>query len=232
MKVPPEHWTNCIEDADVYFFLSEMFNEPEGGKLLEIGSHDESAEATQIFTKLGYKVIAVDLREPSDDRAGIDYQYLRHDFCDLPLDFIKEHAGTFDAAYSISALEHFGLGTYREGPMNWYYDVIACRQTWQLLKEGGSFYVTVPYGRTFLDLVPYWRVYDEKALQQRIVQDFTVLSYGFFFSAWCEDNGKLLQKGHAYTKAEADQYPGHPPHCTSIVRMKKISKNRLAPDGR
>lgn len=218
--------TNCI-DTNV---LLSCFNENHQ-RILEIGSHDESPAAAVEFARRGCSVTAVDLREPECPHANKLYEFIRGDFCNLPDKWMKENIGTFDAVYSISAIEHFGLNAYLEGPLNLSYDVVAMRLAWMLLREGGTAYISVPYGRMHLTLTPRWRVYNARSLNERIVQDFTVDRHIFFFSVETEFNGRLAKKGEWITPQEAQTYGGEPPHLTVFLKMTKRSKKRLSPDG-
>lgn len=226
-----------INDEDVNMFL-RAFDEPEGLKVLEVGSHDEPV--ANILSDHGYSVFGVDLREydPAQDlkkdeyRPKCNYTYTRSDFCDLPPQFLKEHLGSFDIAASISAIEHFGLGTYNEGVTHPYYDVIAARTIWSLLKDGGVCYLTVPFGGNHSDVIPHWRVYDLKSLRERLTQDFLV-EYAFPFVAGpFQLEGRHYYVGDAITPDQAMRFSGDPPHISIIVKMRKIPVKRLSPDGR
>lgn len=239
MKIPSEKIASYeITDEDVAVFL-RTFDEPVGGKVLEVGSHDEPV--ANILTDCGYQVIGVDLREynPNQDLPtkgpgpACNYTYIRHDFCRLPDAFLKEQLGTFDVAISLSALEHFGLGTYNEGGIiQPYYDVVAVQTIWQLLKEGGVFYVTVPFGKQHIDAIPHWRVYCLSSLSARMVQDFKVESLIPFVCGEMELDGKQFKEGNPISWEQACSFSGHPPHVSVLLKLRKAPTQRLAPNGR
>jgi hypothetical protein len=176
--------------------------------------------------------MGIDLREPIHQGIRVHYDYFQWDFCNLPSEFIREHIESFDAVFSISAIEHFGMGTYKEGEGPILYDAIASRQVWQLLKEGGHFYVTVPFGKHYMERHPYWRVYNSKAARERLIQDFYVESSILFFSAPAFFNGKSCLPGDIVTLEEASQYSGFPPHLTLFMKMRKPFIYRMAPRGK
>lgn len=227
-----------ITDEDTAIFLRN-FDENIPGKVLEVGAHDEPV--ANILSECGYQVIGVDLREynPNQDlptqevKPPCNYTYVRADFCDLPKEFLLTHWETFDIAISLSAIEHFGLGTYGEGRPHAYYDVLALRTIWQLLKTGGVCYLTVPFGGWHLDVVPHWRVYDRSSVAMRLVQDFSVIGYAPFVVGDCELDGKPLKIGDPISWEQANRFSGNPPHISILLKLQKDSKSkRLSPDGR
>jgi 2-polyprenyl-3-methyl-5-hydroxy-6-metoxy-1,4-benzoquinol methylase len=224
-----------ITDADTETFLA-MFNEPLG-KVLEVACHDEPV--SNILEDRGYDVYGVDLREynPMQDLPGqtnkpeCNYNYIRGDFCDLPDSFVKEHYGTFDCVISLSAIEHFGLGTYGEMPHP-FYDVIAMRTIWNLLKVGGTAYISVPFGSEHIANVPHWRVYDVTSLSMRLIQDFVVENSVCIIADDAIINGKLRKRGDEITWDEATNYSGDPPHVSILLKLRKTDIKRKVPDGR
>lgn len=237
MKVPAEIIAKYpIHDGDTVKFL-EMFDEPKGSCILEVGAHDEAV--ANMLTDAGYNLTGVDLREynPNDsDNLGpkppCNYDYIRADFCNLPWTKVRMWGEWFDSIISLSCIEHFGLGTYQEGPPHPYYDVIAMRTAWQLLKEGGHCYVTVPYGVNFVSFAPHWRVYDRKSLKERIIQDFEAVQAEVFVADFCIVDGKPKKWGDPITWQEAEKFSGNPPHVSILLKLKKVPVNRLAPNGR
>lgn len=238
MKIPEEILSKySITDEDTAFFI-RAFDEPENLKILEVGAHDEPV--ANMLTDCGHSVIGVDLREynPNQDiqesghKPECNYTYLRHDFCDLPVGFIKQHIGTFDVVISISAIEHFGLGTYGEGNPQYFYDVLAVRQAWQLLKEKGVFYLTVPFGGVHRDNFPHWRIYDQHTALRQLVQDFTVERCDVFIAGPIQLGSRLANVGDPITWSEIASYTGNIPHLSLLLKLRKSPKNRLAPDGR
>lgn len=170
--------------------LLDHWDEPEGCKVLEVGSHD--SPFAEIIAP-HYRVVGVDLRPYDHDDSR--HTHVVGDFCNLPNDFWREHRGTFDAAVSISAIEHFGLGAYEEGRRPEMQDVVACRYIYDLLKPGGRCYVTIPFGGRFVEIRPHWRVYDWASILDRIIQEFQLLQMSLAFVDAFEVGGEKYNVG-------------------------------------
>lgn len=212
-------------DVDAYALLLN-FDVPEGGRVLCVGCHDEAT--ANILADSGFKVTGVDLREYDKRLPPCNYEYIRRDFCEMDMcDFYEQ----FDAFVSLSAIEHFGFNTYEEGNPHRYYDVIAMRKAWEFLKEGGIAYITVPFGKRYVEKPPHWRVYDEQSLFERLAQDFAVLGAVFFCSAPVEVGGELKSTANALSIEQAREYDNvDVPHVTVLLVLKKVPVKRLAPD--
>jgi SAM-dependent methyltransferase len=166
-------------DADSEIF-ARLFSERMGSRGLEVGANKEPLAVA--LGSLGYDITGVDLRpyDPYEDAR----EYLRRltfhqgDFLRLP--FIPEQ---FDFAYSISTIEHIGLGAYGEETMPGG-DGLAMRKIWSLLKPKGHAYITIPVGVSETD-PRGWRVYDELDIMTKILASngfeggFTVCSRTF-----------------------------------------------------
>lgn len=162
MKIPEEVRKLYTEfDPETEFFL-EHFDEPEGRVILEVGAHD--APISQMLAACGHSVVSVDLRD-HDYELAANHKHVTGDFVTVEL------PPCFDVAVSVSAIEHFGLGTYGD-PIRPYLDVIACHRVWNLLKPGGVFYCLVPFGAKHVERLPHFRVYDYASLSDRVVQAF------------------------------------------------------------
>lgn len=229
-----------LTDVDTGLLLAN-FDELPGSRVLEVGAHDEPV--ANILAESGYQVIGIDLREygpwqdvgtlGQDIIAKPNYEYLRADFCDLPSAFIAKWLGKIDAVVSLSAIEHFGLGTYGEGSNHPYYDVIAMRLIWRLLREGGTAYVTVPFGSKFKTCGSHWRVYDTEAMRNRIVQDFVVEKRMYaVVGPGVTVDGVELGLGPVPWEIASRHSNSACPHLTAFFKLRKIPVNRMAIDGR
>jgi hypothetical protein len=200
--------------ADSAQFLKH-FVEPQGALIIALGDNDEAS--AQVLTDNGHKVLGVDLR-PRTDALVPTYFRLQGDFVRL---CEKGVLPKVDCVYSLSALEHFGLGTYSGcpgPPAGNNYDQWACDQVYGLLRPGGAFYLTVPYGKEFIVHGKDWRVYCTSSLRQRIVHPGLVIEEKVFFkSAGCDvpDTDGIVRE------EDADQYHGNPPHLTVLLRLRK-----------
>lgn len=222
MQLPKElidKYHRPFRDVDAEMFW-EAFN-PDGMKvILEVGCND-SYVANMLF-ELGHGVNGVDLRPYGASGEGVmshgcNYHFMQADFNTVDLSFFH---GIFDVAVSISAIEHFGLGTYGEQPSP-DADVVAMRKIYNLLRPGGECYVTMPYAKDFVVWGTDWRVYNEAALKARIIQEFEVVEEKHFFSWGFNDGEFVAAQGDVITKEQADKWPPYPPHCTVLLKMRK-----------
>ncbi len=176
-------------DPEAHLVFDE-FDETPGAEVLEVGS--QHSPVASILSKCGYRVVGVDLRDC--DQAA-NYIHITTDFCTL-VNKIPHRLGTFDAAVSISAIEHFGLNTYGEGPYYPYYDVLAMRYIYDFLKPGGVCYLTVPFGGKYVETMPHWRTYDWGSFMDRLVGNFVVER---FYTKVCEE---IIIVGRTYKAGE------------------------------
>lgn len=225
--VPTELWEKYkVTDYDTCVFLAYFKEEP-GSKVLVVGAHDEPS--ANMLSDMNMEVIGVDLREYDRELPPANYKFIRGDFCNLDL---SEYA-PFDAAVALSCIEHFGMGTYKEGSRHRFYDVIAMRRIWELLKEGGRAYVTVPVCGWYNEVWPHWRTYDLSSIQERLVQDFYLLDLkGVVSGDVILPDGRRKKAGEGLTQEELNQLSGHPPHYSCLLIMEKVPICRMSPDGR
>lgn len=225
-----------ITDADTEKLLA-IFCEKKGSKILEVGAHDEPI--ANILSDNGHTVIGVDLRayNPNQDIPGNDipecnYTYTRADFCNLPVEFIKEHQGTFDAVISVSAMEHFGLETYSEGGVHTFYDTIAMHTIWKMLKPDGSVYLTVPYGSRYVENAPHWRIYNDETIKTRLTQGFTIEKTMYFVADDIIIDNQPRYRGNSLSHDEASSHRDPTPNISVLIKLRRLTNITLAPDGR
>jgi SAM-dependent methyltransferase len=126
-----------------------------GAAVLEFG-HVKSRLSLELAS-LGYRVTGVDLRRYPYSHPNL--QSLEGDVRSAGLP-----QGSFDAVVAVSAIEHCGLSGYGEaGFERGDREIVAelCR----LLRPGGVFLVTVPYGAAGVS-ARGWRVYDAAGLAE------------------------------------------------------------------
>ncbi len=236
MRVPDHFFEKYqINDVDSQLFLS-YFDEPEGGRILEVGAHDEPC--ANVLSEMGFDVTGVDLREyhaaqdiPGAKTVPLNYTYLRGDFCDMPEPWLRDNLGTFDCIFCLSAIEHFGLETYGEGRYAPYYDVVAARLMWQLLKMGGSCYLTIPFLSYPVEVRPHWRAYSLAELAVRLVQDFHVESLATYAADDLAIGEKVFRRSEQVPPEDATKFSGTHCNLTAILKMRKVPVGRIAPDG-
>ena len=174
------------------------------------------------------------MEQPDGHPESMKGEYYNKAFAKIPRrykhvvgDFCVEYPqlGLFDSVVSTSAIEHFGMAD-KKGNSPWYgatklsptYDIEAMKAIWACLKPGGTAYITVPYGREFIEQEKYYRVYDKVSLGHRIIGKFTVERMGFFLSHSIQHLGAC---GEWISEKDADGYRGIPPHVTVFLKLKK-----------
>lgn len=142
--------------------LRDFFDDPPG-KALVIGCNEEyNCEALVLH---GFDVTGTDFRPI--DREPKGFTFVQGDFT-KPEETPFEN-GTFDTVVAISAIEHFGLGFYKESS-NSIGDMLAQDRVYDLLKPGGHYWCSVPTG--VWKQTGHWRRYDEKHLIECIIRNF------------------------------------------------------------
>lgn len=205
------------QDPDTSLFLKK-FEESEESKeslILEVGANDEFS--ADILAENGYSVMGIDLLahklRPIQKYPRIIGDFVYTCYQDL---LPPCH---FNVVYSLSAIEHFGLGTYGEEARDEGYDRRAMDCIRDRLVDGGLCYITVPYGEKHLTHGRDWRVYNRESLQERIIRDFEVLERLYFASGSVpgdpQDEEGIIPEGFA------DSYSGKPPHLAVFLKLRK-----------
>lgn len=154
-----------MKDYELLFTLRALkTHAPAGGRVLDIGSG--SSLVPFIYRAVGFDAVHHDLH--ATDLDEVDNQVT----CDV-LE-LSEHCPprSLDAVTVICAMEHFGLGRYRDAqhPRG---DFLALEQIRAVLKPDGLLVLTVPFGQPALVYNTH-RVYDEARLRA-VLHGFEVL---------------------------------------------------------
>jgi len=152
--------------AELPFVLTNV-ELTQGAKVLEIGCA-ESRLSIELAT-LGYTVTGYDLR---------DYALVHPNFTFIKGDFLENELppASFDCVISVSTLEHCGIDTYG-GPVIDKADARIVEAIRRVLKAGGRFIFTVPFGKRGMSR--YYRVYDAESLTA-LLPGFKVIREGYF----------------------------------------------------
>src|SRR3989338_6746493 len=139
-----------VEDP---FVLANVFTLKKGSRILDFGCY--SSMVPLQLSSLGYKVTGVDL---------YDYPYAHPNFEFRQTDIMdtKFPRNSYDCVYSISSLEHVGAGWYEKERVG-IGDSAVVYELARILKPGGVFFVTLPFGR--FKQTPYLEVYDSKTIK-------------------------------------------------------------------
>lgn len=140
---------------------AEIVTFPYGASVLEIGCAEDDWQTPMLEARPDLVITGIDWRPATRPGHLIRDDVLSHDFA--------VHA--FDAIVSVSAVEHIGLGSYDNDPLDPDGDTHCLDRCKRWLKRGGWVYLDVPYRPDG----PYavnsnFRAYDEPALQDRLIR--------------------------------------------------------------
>jgi SAM-dependent methyltransferase len=151
-------------------FAHQNLKLPQGSRVLEIGCVDSKVSIE--LSSLGYKVSAYDLR---------DYDFTHPNLNFTKGDFLKNTIpeGYFDGALAISVIEHCGLDIYG-GIKEEGLDILIVKEICRVLKKGGRFIITVPFG--LKGKGAFYRVYDSSTLAA-LLDGFNIIDEQYFKTA-------------------------------------------------
>jgi SAM-dependent methyltransferase len=124
-------------------------------KILDFGGYESTLPLA--LTALGLEVTVVDQRRYPFTAEGL--RVIQHDILQ-PLDTVPSD---FDVVYSISTIEHVGLGHYGD-PTRADGDRMALAHLWDKVRPGGRLIFSVPAG--WPSVQRGYRVYDEPSLRK------------------------------------------------------------------
>lgn len=172
--------------VEIPFAIQAAAALPKGAKILDLGC-TESPLPLQLAA-LGYAVTGFDFREYPYRHPNLTF--VQGDMTKLPF----ENA-TFDGIMSISTLEHVGIGFYADPQEVAQADKKAIAEIIRVLKPGGIFVLTAPYGVKAQN--SHQRIYDQKGLED-LFSAFSVQERRYFKSV-------TLPGADCNTWVEADQ---------------------------
>jgi len=143
-------------------YASGRITFPPAARVLEIGCAEADWQSPMLAMRPDLQITGIDWRACTRPGTTIQGDVLRHDFPDA----------SFDAVVGISSIEHIGLGHYNADPTHAAGDILTMGRALRWLKPGGWAYLDVPYNtHGYLVLNTEARVYDDKALRDRLVPD-------------------------------------------------------------
>ncbi len=133
------------------------------GKVLDVGCTDSSNMVPLTLASLGWKVHGIDNRQFKFQHPN--FHFTQGDIRNAPFP-----DNFFDCVCAVSTIEHIGLkGRYGATEADPEGDIEAVREIARVLVPGGTFLLTVPYGRGQL-VKPLHRVYDKTGLRRLFSQ--------------------------------------------------------------
>lgn len=132
------------------------------GRVLEVGCVDAHNCLPTVLAGLGYETHAIDIRDFKVKYPNLIFSRQNIIEIGYPDDF-------FDAVLAVSVVEHIGLkGRYGVSSAAASGDIAAVEQMLRVLKPGGRLVITVPYGKRYMIVDSFHRVYDDAYLKQRL----------------------------------------------------------------
>lgn len=156
--------------VEIPFVLQALAHLPAASSVLDLGCA-ESALPLHCAC-LGYRVTGFDFREYPYRHPNLTF--VSGDLTKLP--FENE---SFDAVVAVSTIEHVGIGFYSDPKESEAADQKAVAEAFRVLKRGGLFLLTVPFGQP--SGRDQQRVYDPKTLPE-LLKDFLIEEMRYFKS--------------------------------------------------
>lgn len=85
--------------------------------------------------------------------------------------------GYCDSISSLHAIEHFGLGRYGD-PVDYYGHVKAIENITRILKQGGTFYLSVPIGKQRIEFNAH-RIFSVKYLVDLVTPSYDIRHFSY-----------------------------------------------------
>jgi hypothetical protein len=141
--------------VELPFALGQLARLSPPARILDIGGAESTFSLSA--ASLGYAVTVL-------DPQGVPYEHPNLTAFSCRLEDWTHDDKPFDAAFLISAIEHFGLGAYGEQADAAGADRQALERVRDLLSEDGLLVLTTPYGERSVN--DFERIYDDAALDE------------------------------------------------------------------
>jgi SAM-dependent methyltransferase len=163
-------------------FVLQNIGLERGSKILDIGC--AYSKISLELASLGYQLTGIDLN---------DYPYTHPNFRFLKGNFLENKFldSSLDGVIALSTLEHIGIDCYG-GPLLEEGDKKAVKEIYRILKPGGKFILTLPFGKR--KIMPGQRVYDMESLDD-LLNDFAREKEEFYEynnDAWLPQKRELI----------------------------------------
>jgi hypothetical protein len=155
---------------EIPWALGKVGELPTTAHILEVGDVLGSTIA-----RLGYFVDTIDLASPRPVTVP-KWTYLQRDAREFESD------ETYDAVFSISTIEHVGIGHY-DDPVDQTGDSTTLNRMARATRPGGRLYLTVPFGP--VAKLTWQRIYDAQSIGRLLKDSWTIDQLEVFvFDRW------------------------------------------------
>lgn len=141
-----------------YSFVIQKLGSAKGEKVLDIGCTSRWNLLPASLAGLGWEVYGIDIRQ-------MKFRHPNFHFVSGDISNTGFPDSFFDAVCAISTIEHIGLsgrfGVNQDDPQG---DAKAVKEVQRIIRPGGTFLVTVPYGQRAI-VHPLHKVYDKAWLK-------------------------------------------------------------------
>lgn len=150
----------CTSRVVEYSFVVSRLACKPPGRVLDVGCASSVNMIPLTLARLGWEVHGIDLRE-------WDLRFSKFRFSRMDVRKMEYPDCHFDCAYDVSTMEHVGVsGRYRIIQDDPDADLKECEEVYRVLRAGGTFYVSIPYGPRYKVIRPMGRVYDQDAARR------------------------------------------------------------------
>lgn len=156
-------------------YVAQKIFEKNPKKHVDIGSRTDGFVAHVATFR---EIEVLDIRNIDSKVENIKFR--QADLMNLPKDLIN----SLESISSLHAIEHFGLGRYGD-PINHEGYLLAINNIYSMLKDGGTFYFSVPIGPQRIEFNAH-RVFSISYLMEIFQDKFNVLSFSYV-----DDKGDL-----------------------------------------
>jgi SAM-dependent methyltransferase len=184
-------WEAVVSEQIVESALILRHLRPTDRQVLDFGGYESLLPLT--ISALGHHVTVLDQRV---------YPFKGARLRSVTADLFGEHPlapNSFDLVFSVSTIEHLGLGGYKDAQLP-EGDRLGVERLWQLVRPGGRLMATVPAGRP--GVRRGYRTYDETRLR-------TVFPH-LTTTAWFSKDGRFGTWSPSSAEAVADLAYGEP----------------------
>ncbi len=160
-KIAKQPWIN--ERSIEYAWIYQQILKIDHKKVLDVGANQE-LPSTQMLLENDNEVHLIDINADQENENNSNIIFFKGDIRNSPY-----NDAFFDAVIAVSTLEHIGIsGRYGIADSDETGDFEALQEIYRILKPGGKFVFTVPYGLG--QSLPLNRLYNLQRIENLLVK--------------------------------------------------------------